>query len=187
MMLGFMHIWHRAVVLQIKFRHEPVARKVLSTRAYEEPCWHYKSQKTFLATGSCRTFFPMLQCLQYMPQGWLKLWIVECAAHKAKSAWGLCRLHTVATFLHEGLCGTSRPWPLASSFCQNLLLLGLVWGGKHAFVTGQRRSVTEPRQKVCLVDVLAIHIILPQRLLHVLGQLGLVYRRRFVPQQTFIA
>ena len=37
------------------FRHEPVARKVLSTRAYEEPCWHYKRRKTFLATDSSLT------------------------------------------------------------------------------------------------------------------------------------
>ena len=35
--------------------HAPVARKKMSTRAYEELCWHYKSRKTFLATGSCLT------------------------------------------------------------------------------------------------------------------------------------
>ena len=46
--------------LATKVRHEPVARKVLSMRAYEEPCWPYKSRKTVLATGSCPTFFAII-------------------------------------------------------------------------------------------------------------------------------
>ena len=35
------------------FRHAPVAGKALSARAYEEPSWHYESQKTFPAIGAC--------------------------------------------------------------------------------------------------------------------------------------
>ena len=41
-------------------RHAPTARRVLSTRAYEEPCWHYKNRKTFLAIGACPTCFAII-------------------------------------------------------------------------------------------------------------------------------
>ena len=39
------------------FGYAPVARKVPSTRAYENPGWHYKSWKTFLAVGACLKCF----------------------------------------------------------------------------------------------------------------------------------
>ena len=41
--------------------------KVLSTRAYEEPCWHYKSRKTFLATDSCLTFLQQVESCRRLP------------------------------------------------------------------------------------------------------------------------
>ena len=34
------------------WRHAPIARKTLSTRAYEEPGWHCVSRKIFLAPGA---------------------------------------------------------------------------------------------------------------------------------------
>ena len=37
--------------------HAPTARKVVSTREYGEPCWHYESRKTCLAIGACPTCF----------------------------------------------------------------------------------------------------------------------------------
>ena len=40
-----------------QFGHAPIAREVLSWRAYEEPGWHYESRKNVLAVGACPKCF----------------------------------------------------------------------------------------------------------------------------------